>query len=744
QGALARSEPCNFIAAIIEDDILEQAIAQSGTPVEALRSETGIPLLLLPDGYRLRCLYGRHRVEAAKEVLFPGDSWWSVTLYHDSIPTDLKRQLSLHRDGDFSPGDIYRNLRHCELTANAELTFWLSKLSKRSRRDLVSMKKRYPMILSGLDKLLPFPGLWADFSFGFLRRLTEIGCPVEITGYLDEIYCIWSTLFEGMNELVDLVSVRRIENLMPQQSNTDRDVLKDMIEHGILFPQVADSEAREYLLNGLLGIRGRILSLRSLVQDTLLWHPCAQAIKQLVPGRCDNLRHALLPRFHGDGSEWLLQIGENTVEALQAGLGDSPQPAIAAYVQLWLFAIRYIESLTHTNLAGSSDERKSERHSLRPTRLESSHKLGVLASKLGFKSGPIDSLCAQSPVKPNARAYLLGRRPQTHYEHSSQWEQSASRKIVQMIEIPKPRLTSAVVVPPTATDSSRKVKRCGLPSLRPYLKDRESIYIPHIYSPDQLEGENLSSFAILRDMVFAFFGRSLFPAGICPWWTKDPPSAHCTPVECEPHPPGTPDRDTLMVVDTDTQMASTVSPLPALGPGLEDSSCLAPLNQTSTLSSLSPLAPGFEDSSCIAPLDQTASISHHRQFDEMLLEWAKHRQTSPAVIYFFKTREYRKFDVSDQYFNQQITGFVNNIANNHYFFGNGGALNPKDVLSAMRSLRLVLACTDIEHYTPQFDLRQYVAAFDTHIGKRRRDGDQPDVRNERRLREKESKGEEQL
>jgi hypothetical protein len=35
------------------------------------------------------------------------------------------------------------------------------------------------------------------------------------------------------------------------------------------------------------------------------------------------------------------------------------------------------------------------------------------------------------------------------------------------------------------------------------------------------------------------------------------------------------------------------------------------------------------------------------------------------------------------------------IANNHYFFGNGGALNPRDVLSAIRSLRLVLACTDM-------------------------------------------------
>ncbi|KAF7177423.1 hypothetical protein CNMCM7691_005628 [Aspergillus felis] len=608
-----------------------------------------------------------------------------------------------------------------------------------SARDPESLQLEKP---EEVNKLLPFPGLWADFSFGFLRRLIEISCPVEITGYLNAIYHIWSALFEGMNEHVDLMSVRLVENLVPQQSCTDRNEVRDTMENGILFPHVADSKARENLLNGLLGIHGRILSLHSLVQDSLLWHPCAQAIKQLVPGRCDDLRHALLHRFHGDGAEWLIQTGENAVEALQTNLGNSPQPAIAAYVQLWLFAIRYVESLTRTNLPGSRDERNSERHSLRPTRRESSVQLGVLARQLGFKSPQIDSFCGQSAMKPSARAYLLARRPQTNYVYPTQWENSASSRIVQLIGVPKPITTYTVVVPPTATNSSGKVKRCGLPCLKSYLKDRESIYIPHIYSPDQQEGENLTSFAILRDMAFVFFGRNLFPGDICPWWTKDSSSAHCTPVDCEPHPPGTPDRDTFMVGPTDEQMVLDLIPLPSSGPGLEDSSSIVPLNQTSALIPLPPMAPGFEDSSRIAPLNQTAHISHHRRFDEMLFEFAKYRPTSPAVIYLFKNREYRKFDFSDPYFDQQVTAFVNTIANNHFFFGNGGILNHKDVLSAIRSLPLVLASTDIAHYTPQFDLQQYVTAFDAHTGKRHNgeESDQPDAQNGRRLRERKETG----
>ena len=194
QESCARSEPCNFISAVIENDILEQVIAQSETTYESLRSEIEIPQLSLPDDYKLRCLYGKHRVKAAEDVfILDDDHWWPVTLYHDSkcsknptlfltkqtggIPVHLQRQLCVHRDDEFRSGDIFRNLRHCELTGNSELAFWESKLSQRSQQDLVALKRKYDTVLNALDNLLPFPGLWEPFNFFFLRRLTEISCP---------------------------------------------------------------------------------------------------------------------------------------------------------------------------------------------------------------------------------------------------------------------------------------------------------------------------------------------------------------------------------------------------------------------------------------------------------------------------------------------------------------------------------------------------------------------------------------
>jgi hypothetical protein len=82
QDSCAREEPCNFISAIIDSDTLEQAATQSGTTSERLKSETKIPHLSLPEGFKLRCLYGKHRARAAEWLSTV--HWWTVSLYHDS------------------------------------------------------------------------------------------------------------------------------------------------------------------------------------------------------------------------------------------------------------------------------------------------------------------------------------------------------------------------------------------------------------------------------------------------------------------------------------------------------------------------------------------------------------------------------------------------------------------------------------------------------------------------------------
>lgn len=79
-----RLEPRNHVPVIIElSDFLSILELSELNPDSLIENPREIPPRLeFPPGFRLSCLHGRQRVEAAKAVLRkPGDRWWTVDLY---------------------------------------------------------------------------------------------------------------------------------------------------------------------------------------------------------------------------------------------------------------------------------------------------------------------------------------------------------------------------------------------------------------------------------------------------------------------------------------------------------------------------------------------------------------------------------------------------------------------------------------------------------------------------------------
>lgn len=70
----------NHIQALVEQQYLDVALRLSGHERGDLLSHPP-PELVFPPGYQLECLHGQHRIQAGKEVLYPGDRWWTVELY---------------------------------------------------------------------------------------------------------------------------------------------------------------------------------------------------------------------------------------------------------------------------------------------------------------------------------------------------------------------------------------------------------------------------------------------------------------------------------------------------------------------------------------------------------------------------------------------------------------------------------------------------------------------------------------
>jgi len=79
-GGPERLNSQNFIAALIDQDQLDEAIRASETSAGKLLDDS-FPELDFPAGYQLQCLNGLDRAGAGGKVLFPGDRRWTVELY---------------------------------------------------------------------------------------------------------------------------------------------------------------------------------------------------------------------------------------------------------------------------------------------------------------------------------------------------------------------------------------------------------------------------------------------------------------------------------------------------------------------------------------------------------------------------------------------------------------------------------------------------------------------------------------
>ena len=73
------------VPAIISNEILANSLRHSRVNFEDLRRRGSPPTLEFPEGFTLQCLHGKHRIAAAKNILLPGNKWWTVDLYSDGL-----------------------------------------------------------------------------------------------------------------------------------------------------------------------------------------------------------------------------------------------------------------------------------------------------------------------------------------------------------------------------------------------------------------------------------------------------------------------------------------------------------------------------------------------------------------------------------------------------------------------------------------------------------------------------------
>jgi hypothetical protein len=78
----------NRIRAKISPSVLAQALGLSRVTIEDLQDTENLRRLELPQGAVLTHTHGQHRLEAARQYIYPHNVWWAVDLLNEGIYAD--------------------------------------------------------------------------------------------------------------------------------------------------------------------------------------------------------------------------------------------------------------------------------------------------------------------------------------------------------------------------------------------------------------------------------------------------------------------------------------------------------------------------------------------------------------------------------------------------------------------------------------------------------------------------------
>ncbi|KAJ5120841.1 uncharacterized protein N7515_010229 [Penicillium bovifimosum] len=335
--------------------------------------------------------------------------------------------------------------------------------------------------------------------------------------------------------------------------------------------------------------------------------------------------------------------------------------------------------------------------------------------------------------------------------------------------------------------------RFNSPTRDEYDRQRRKIFASQMFGPDPPQSEYVTSLGVIKDIISCFFGKYPFhqlwnerqanlpqsPRGLAeaapesveadmdieeerpavqPVYSRPPeeapqPSANSRPdaleeeimsepVEMDPHPPGTPDREISPFAagleeapQPLTLRPSEEAPQPSTNSGpdaLEEEFISEPvgigLQPPGTPDrDLPPLAAGFEETS--QPMETRTFLTIHRKIPEILSTWYNSQQ-EVIVVYLFESRIYYKFLLTGGY---TLRATLQDLARDHIFVVlNLYGLGTPDVNMvyevALKERLILVGKRDNPSHGKQLEgtisldkLRDYVLNYDVLTGKRKAD-----------------------
>ncbi|KAI9767338.1 MAG: hypothetical protein M1840_005747 [Geoglossum simile] len=350
-----------------------------------------------------------------------------------------------------SDGEIYCKIRHYHFQRNHSLEMrWWARLRGNRAKNLNTLL-RHGDLTNAFDALLDIRGLWDGMMITTLHKVMAMKCDEEIMRYLEHIRKVWSGLLQDDKAAlrkVDQATVKALELRVPQASTLDAASLRSQILGGQVFSAFSDHK-RQDIWERVQLVEGVIPSLFTFFKDILYLHECAACMRRLLSlTPRETVFSTLERRFTGvnqrDGF-MIEQVAEDSFISKPGCLADQVDLGVR---QLVAYVMRHLYDMP-------LESKKDDRVMKSTVNVDKAvlRRFADLAKRLGFESPEITNL--------------------KQYPNST-----------------------------TVRDPE-----CGPPRARDFEEDRRSIFIHHLHDEQEVRGEGVTSFFVLKSRYFAFFDK---------------------------------------------------------------------------------------------------------------------------------------------------------------------------------------------------------------------------------------------
>jgi hypothetical protein len=276
-----------------------------------------------------------------------------------------------------------------------------------------------------------------------------------------------------------------------------------IFEDGTAFPLVHDLALRLRIQQAVLDFPRVIPSLRIFLENTKYLRVMTDVIKRVLPPRYKGtIRQAMLRYYiHPKNSEFEIQVSVNDFAKQTA---SKEYGFWSAYRQLFLFAMRHFFGLTNSRPLGLKNLSCPSQFD----RSELWRQFGILATKVGFAIPALKNARSGSTTEFVAIRTLLTRlRPPELFSYEESTINECSSQLASILGKMSPRSITSV----TPVQSWDKVEdwsleeRCGMTNTQTFFSDQRYLFLHNIYSNDEPARENMTSFAVKRDLFKSFF-----------------------------------------------------------------------------------------------------------------------------------------------------------------------------------------------------------------------------------------------